>query len=155
MAAMTLDHVTAQQESLADHAVLLAEGALVLSALATAGTPMHRAEELADLRAIHAEAADLGQETRAASDLAQIFDAMVRTGTDLSRQSQTAPAMQSRIKHVLQLTRCLAAALDEPFAPGALEQLNAALRALDPLCGPALDLDSAVALAAEVTVRAL
>lgn len=155
VAVMTLDHVTAQQESLADYAVLLAEGAAVLSALAATPTATARAEELSDLRAIHDEGAELGQETPAAECLARMFAAMVRAGSELSGQTETPPATQQRIAHFQHLTQSLAIALDEPSDASILQKLNGDLQALDPGSDLAVDMDAAISLAAEVTVRVL
>lgn len=150
-----MTQTTVEREALADYAILLAEGAVVLSALATARTPAARAEDLADLRAVHAEGENFPHATPTSNILRGIFDCLEHAGEDLALQTETQPDTLQRVLGVQRLAQDLAFALDEAGEGHGLDRLNQDLRTLDPTVGPALDLEAAVALAKEVTARSL
>jgi hypothetical protein len=142
-------HIDVHHEALADYSLLIAEATAVLSALAAAQTAAERADELTELRAIHAEGGEFRAATPLASSLRRLFDGLMGLGESLATAQDVDAAQQARAHALQRLTQALAAALDEPAAAGpALDHVNQELHALDPGLVGALDLEAAAAAAA-------
>ena len=148
---MSAQQLQAQQEELADFAILLAEATVVLSALSIA-TPPARAEELAELRAVHAEGEEFSGSGPLAESLHRLFDAVLVIGADLALVPETPLDRRWRVVGLQRIASALAAAFDEP-APDALARVNHELHTLDPNLPPASDLPQAVAAAAVLASR--
>lgn len=110
---MSIHDTAVGQEATADFSLLLAEAALVLSEMASAG-PRERAEELLTLQDIHAEGAEFVGVPGIPSALRSLFGSIIALGERIAASTSALPEATLAQVHVIEsLTRAIAAALDD------------------------------------------
>ena len=110
---MTIYDAAVGHEAAADFSLVLAEAALVLSAMASA-KPRDRAEELLTLQDIHAEGAEFVGVPGIPSALRSLFGSIVALGERIAATTTALPEATLAQVHVIEsLTRAIASALDE------------------------------------------
>jgi hypothetical protein len=140
--------VDVEHETLADHALLVAEAAEVLFDMAA--QPASRLEDLADLEAIHAEAASLPRTPGLPAVVATMFADVVDLGRRLSQQTDPLPSqMIVQCQAVLRMARALSAALEKGPETNYIRTLNHCAVALSPGACVGTDLLTAAVSAQE------
>jgi hypothetical protein len=150
---MTIHHLAVSHEVTADYCVLMAEAAHVLSSLVNAEAG-ERAEDLADLTAIHAEGDDFPRSPGMPDTLRDTFESIVTLGQRVAVSPQPLPeAMQAQVPLVETMARALSLGMDDPYAEATVhEQIDIINRTVAALGYPgarATDLLEAARLAAE------
>lgn len=103
-----------EHEALADYSGLLCEAADVLLDLLSAD-PQHRAEDLSDLLAIHAESTEYVLSAPLSEELRAFFDGLVETARRIAGgHSQT-----SQVRAIHHTAHALAATLERPVVSAA------------------------------------
>jgi hypothetical protein len=129
-------------EETADHALLLSEAADVL--LDMAMSPASRAEDLADIESIQAEAASFPS----VPGLPAVIDAMFTDVADLARRlarqsDPLPPSMVSECRAVMQIANTLSAALESGGDARHTMSINRCAIALESDVRPGIDLEGA------------
>jgi hypothetical protein len=145
---MSIRTVDMAHETIADHALLVAEAAEVLYDMAS--QPASREDDLADLEAIHAEGASFPTTPGLPYVVAAMFADIVDLGRRLAQQTDPLPAsMVAQCRVVLDMARALSKALETGPDRRSILTLNRCAAALRPDAAMGTDLPSAAGAAQE------